>query len=156
MQLNSVEVSGGSFQTIVDLTTEPAALGLFTESLEPTVVALDPVNDGSQPVSILFTSFNSTGELIEGFDFALADNNGSFTSVPTLTFGTALDASVSGPNDEFAELITPVPAFGTAFYGLEFNLSSPTTLTITPLIPEPATAAVIGLPLGLALRLRRR
>lgn len=154
-QLDSAAVSGGSVSTLVDVSGDPILISfLTTDPVADTHIDLQTSVSGPQAVTISVTQFNTSGENWLGLDLEL-EPDASFLSAPTSTFGFALDSSVSGTNNELAN-ITSTAFVGTGlFYDLEIELTGNTRLTVTPvLVPEPVSAVLLGI-VGLFVGLRR-
>lgn len=152
--LASASVSGGSFSTVVDVTTDPAFASFLTTSTGDTFIDLVPAASGPQAVSISLSQINATTEEWAGIALTL-DPDASFNSAPALTFGGVFAASVSGPGNEDATLLFAVPQNNGLFFDLDLTVNGNTRITITPLVPEPASG-MMGLVGLLAVARRRR
>ncbi|MEM8781716.1 MAG: PEP-CTERM sorting domain-containing protein [Planctomycetota bacterium] len=141
-QFSEIQVSGGSIATFIDLTTDPTLIGLFTSSLDDTFIDLTPVVIGAQSASLTLTPLNGTSDNWLGFSF-MVDSGASFAAEPTLGPGEALGSIA--PGSQKATLPIEVPAFTSTSFDLELNILGQTRLTVTPLVPEPATTALLGL-----------
>lgn len=138
--LTDVSVTGDSVFSFANLATDPAIISITTSGLGASVVEFTH-NDSAPGVNTSLVLSNQTSTDWLGLSFVLT--GGGFTSNPVPTFGGD-EGVVSGPNSEFSSLTVDFLAGGTLFLDLSFTLdANPTTLTFTPVIPEPTLAAVI-------------
>ncbi|MEM6554179.1 MAG: hypothetical protein AAF750_18840 [Planctomycetota bacterium] len=131
-------VHGGSVPLVVDIEIEPASVLLSTTSTAPTVLEIGIASDQND-VGITFGQFNLSGVAWQGLEFALTV--GVFAELPALSSG-GLTATSTYANGMFAYLPNPVSVGGSSFVDLtlDFGGSPSGILTVTPIVPEPATA----------------
>lgn len=156
--VTGVAVSGGSVPLSVELGTDPAFVGGVTLSVDPTYLEF---TKGPGPADFFFTlnQINSTATAWEGLEFSL--DGGSFNVPPVPTFpGLSLgDAgSVFGIDDTRARLLLGTGVGEPAFVNLDIALGGGTSavLTVTPLVPEPGAAGLLGVTTLLLSRSRGR
>lgn len=142
--LTSIFVNGGSFATLIDVDADPAFVSMLTTSTADTFVSLTPPPAGTHGVPIDFIVINNTGTDWVGLTFALTPGTGTFTSAPSLSLGGAFMSSINGSSAENATLNAAFLSGQPTFFGVGLELSGASTLTLTPLIPEPVSAAVLS------------
>lgn len=136
-----VEVAGGSGLIGFDSGGERTAVLLSTFSTNPTVLTFTTADDLIVlPLSL--TQLNSTAAAWQGLAFSL--RGASFAGLPAPTFG-GLPGTVFGVGDDQAQLLfAAVPGtFKFVDLNIDLDQGSQAELTITPIVPEPATGAVL-------------
>ncbi|MEM6853704.1 MAG: hypothetical protein AAF593_04770 [Planctomycetota bacterium] len=153
--VESVSVFGGSFlQDLIIEDGQPVVI-VASFSTVPTSLLITPSSEQSE-IQLRYTPFNLSGENWAGLDFALSA--GVFSEDPVSLFSDPGDVeSISSGNR--ATLLDMVGVNGSSTTVLDLVIPpgpTPTTLSITPIVPEPATAALIALPLLIGCRGSRK
>ncbi|MEM7575890.1 MAG: hypothetical protein AAF328_00320 [Planctomycetota bacterium] len=153
-QFSKVQVSGDSLGTIIDVTTDPAFVQIFTSETGASLIDLIPIESGVQTATVRLSVLNGTGVPWVGMKLVLEDG-GRFNEVPLPTLGETLDSSVSGEMNQIATINATVKTLNLIRFDLDMIISGPTRIRATPTVPEPALLAPL-LGLCVAARWRRR
>lgn len=137
----SLEVGGGSGLIAFEPGGSRTAVLLSTFSTAPTELTFFK-EDGPVALPLSLGQLNAGAEAWQGLVFSLS--GGSFAAPPTLTSGGP-SVTPFGLNDDQAQLLFGVNPGVFAFVDLEIDLDqgSQAVLTVTPIVPEPATGAVV-------------
>ena len=128
---------------------QPSVLLLSTFSLDPTTITF---TTDLQPFSrtIVLAQTNNTSVFWDGLEFELS--GGTFASPPFVFGGDT--GIIIGNEFKRAQLISPVQGAIFVDLPLSFDAESPVLLTVTPIVPEPASLVLFGATAVLLLRSR--
>lgn len=139
--VESVSVSGGSFLQELLVEDDYTIVFVASFSTEPTSLLITPPS-GENDIQLRYTPLNLSNDMWVGFDFALSA--GVFNEDPISLFGDPDEVRAFSSGSR-ATLFDTVGLSSSSTTMLDFRIPpGPNTLSITPIVPEPATATLIA------------